>query len=128
MYIYAETINNSDLPGRVVSQNLNQSPYNNDLQVVSAHVAIHEIGHSFRAGENDDSETLPLPLGEVYSGEPGVDDTPESLPGTSDEWSIMRQGWDQDAAFEHTVTTNRRSFQRMYYPFSIEETITIQEP
>jgi len=84
--------------------------------------------HSFRAGEKDDSELVPLPRGEVYSGS-SDDDTLERVPGASEsDWSIMRSRWGQDAAFYHTATANQRSFQRMYYPFSIEEVVTIEEP
>jgi len=84
--------------------------------------------HSFRAGEIDDSEVEPLPVGEVHSGS-NDDDTLERVPGASEsDWSIMHSRWGQDAAFYYTVTANQWSFQRMYYPFSIEEVVTIEEP
>jgi len=80
--------------------------------------------HSFRVGETDDSETVPLPFGEVYSGS-GDDDTPERLPNVgSNRWSIVRAGWSGDAAFYHSVNGQ----QRLYYPFSIEEMMTVREP
>jgi len=81
--------------------------------------------HSFRASEKDDSELVPLPRGEVYSGSPDNDDTPERVPGASEPfWSIMREGWSDDAAFYHSVNGQ----QRLYYPFSIEEMLTVREP
>jgi len=80
--------------------------------------------HSFRAGETDDSEVEPLPRGEVYSGSPD-DDTLEQVPSAnSPRWSIMREGWSDDAAFYHSVNGQ----QRLYYPFSIEEMLTVREP
>jgi len=80
--------------------------------------------HSFRAGETDDSEVEPLPVGEVYSGS-NDDDTLERVPGTSEPfWSVMRRGWSDDAAFYHSVNGQ----DRLYYPFSIEEMLTVREP
>ncbi|WP_424001018.1 VWA domain-containing protein [Haloarcula salina] len=123
MYVYAESIANSGLLGRVNHRHLNQSPYENETQVVAAHVAMHEIGHSFGAGENDDS-WKPLPFGEVYSGYEGSkapdDQTPEDIPGRSNDWSVMRFGWDSNIAHYHNG--------KLYYPFSIEELTTVSEP
>jgi len=125
MYIYRDAIRNSDSYGRVTSYSVNRSPYDSRIQVMAAHVAMHEIGHSFAAGEKDDSEVVPLPRGEVYSGSLDNDDTLERVPGASEPfWSIMRAGWSGDAAFYHSVNGQ----QRLYYPFSIEEMMTVREP
>lgn len=125
MYIYAETIADSAAPSRVDPVHLNRSPYENEMQVVAAHVAMHEIAHSFGAGELDDKGAGLLPFDEVYSGYSGSrstdDPTIEALPGRDTDWSIMRLGWDSlNPIFYHD--------NRLYYAFSIEETVILSEP
>jgi len=122
MYVYANPIVNSIVsrtgPGSVSQQDVQRSPYDNETQVVAAHVAMHEIGHSFSAGENDDG-ARPLPFGEVYSGEIGKDETSEQL-NRGQQWSIMRLGWTDQLVF----TKNNR----LYYVFSIEEATSVRHP
>jgi hypothetical protein len=94
-----------------------QTPYTSELQLVSAGVELHELGHSFHIGEADD--TGPLPAGEVYSGD-NDDDTPENLYTLpADDWSIMRSGWEDDVLFTHNGAA--------YHVFSIEELTTVSE-
>lgn len=120
MYVYAESIVDIGAPGRVDQRHLAQSPYNNETQVVAAHVAMHEIGHSFGAGVNDDKGLGWLPQDEVYS-QSNNDATPERLTsGRATAWSIMRSGWTDSAV--HTADG------KLYYAFSIEEMVTASEP
>ena len=95
-----------------------QTPYTSELQLVSAGVELHELGHSFGIGEADD--TGALPEGEVYSGS-SDDETEENLKTRATEtWSIMRAGWGTDALFTHNGTS--------YHAFSLEELMTISFP
>lgn len=120
MYIYATPIANSPVLRGVDQAYLKQSPYNNRTQVVAAHVAMHEIGHSFGMGENDDKGAGLLPFDEIYSQSVN-DPTPERLsPGSATSWSIMRSGWNSEAVHADNNT--------IYYAFSVEEAITANEP
>jgi len=78
---------------------------------------MHEVGHSFRIGEANDTSWLPF--GEVYSGE-RVDKSPEELSHQGKQWSIMSVGWQSNALIAANQT-NR-------YGFSIEELFTIENP
>jgi len=101
-----------------------RSPYTSPTRLVGGLTEIHEIAHSFRIGEDDDSEIDPLPCGEVYSGS-GVDDTPERIEDPSSGnldtgWSIMRRGYGSNSLRVDNGTT--------HFTFSLEELLTIEQP
>jgi len=98
----------------------NQTPYTSELQLVSAGVGLHELGHSFHIGEADD--TGPLPGGEVYTADEN-DGTLERVKINGDErlaWSLMRSGWRPRMLFQSNSAA--------YHGFSLEELSTIQRP
>ncbi|CCQ34497.1 VWA domain-containing protein [Halorhabdus tiamatea] len=98
----------------------NQTPYTSELQLVSAGVGLHELGHSFHIGEADD--TVPLPGGEVYTADEN-DGTLERVKINGDErlaWSLMRSGWRPRMLFQSNSAA--------YHVFSLEELSTIQRP
>ena len=79
--------------------------------------AVHEVGHLFDAGFNDETG----PMGEVYSGN-GADGSPEyvELPNSgqpTDIWSTMASGW-QPAYGAAPMNGN-------YVAFSVEELLTV---
>lgn len=78
--------------------------------------AVHEVGHLFDAGFNDETG----PMGEVYSGDSSDGTTEEiKLPSgrTTDTWSTMSSGW-QNAHGDTPMNGN-------YVAFSIEELFTV---
>jgi len=78
--------------------------------------AVHEVGHLFDAGFNDETG----PMGEVYSGDSSDGTTEEiKLPSgrTTDTWSTMSSGW-QNAYGDTPMNGN-------YVAFSIEELFTV---
>jgi len=83
---------------------------------------MHEIGHSFNLGRNDDNFLgQPLRDGEIYSGS-GNDDTLERvrIGGREREgWSMMRSGYEDRLVFTHSGTT--------HFAYSIEGLSTIQD-
>ncbi|WP_436932712.1 VWA domain-containing protein [Halosimplex halobium] len=110
-----------DLGNSVTTRGLAQSPYSNATRLTGGFVAMHEIGHSLEIGENDDSEVLPLPMGETYSGS-SIDDTPERVRirgGKFEIWSIMRSGYSSQSLIYRNGTG--------YFSYSIEELLTIKE-
>jgi len=78
--------------------------------------AVHEVGHLFDAGFNDETG----PMGEVYSGD-SSDGTLEfiELPSGSSPrtWSVMASGWQQ---FYGSNPMNGN-----YVAFSVEELFTV---
>ncbi|WP_436932716.1 hypothetical protein [Halosimplex halobium] len=109
-----------DLASSVTNRGLAQSPYSNATRLAGGFLAMHEISHSLRIGENDDAEIIPLPMGETYSGG-SSDETPERIfvrGSREDDWNIMRSGYDSEVLINKSGTT--------YFVYSIEELLTIE--
>jgi hypothetical protein len=119
MILYASEISSS--AGTIATESdVDDSPYRSKTGLVSGLVGMHEIGHSFDIGEADDSDIIPLPEGEVYSGD-NDDDTKEYYyPSSPSSWSIMRSGWQSNSIFSYNSSS--------YYVYSIEELATISQP
>ncbi|WP_136688979.1 hypothetical protein [Halorhabdus amylolytica] len=102
------------------TQLLQQSPYENSLQLATAHVALHEIAHSLHIGRADDSLTrAPLNNGEIYSGrDHGVIDLTEERvqPDGDGWWTVM--------AYGYNIPLIHNQHDYTYYAFSIEELST----
>jgi hypothetical protein len=92
MIIFMER--NEPAASRVNNSEVRQSPYSSEMAVVTSFVTMHEIGHSWDLGLNDDAFLENVEGdGEIYSGDTN-DETPERLRrdgGTT--WSTMRAGW-----------------------------------
>ncbi|WP_188853684.1 dockerin type I domain-containing protein [Haloarcula argentinensis] len=115
---------NQKATNNVPASVIQRSPYSSGLGVVTAKTEIHEIGHSFGAGELDDRSLTEDPVrkfkrnGEVYSGS-GSDNTREPL-GRDRRWSVMASGYDTD------MTNLPMGGQ--YFAYSIEELLSTEEP
>jgi hypothetical protein len=113
---------NQDEADEVTASTVRTSPYETGLALVAAKSEIHEIGHSFGAGELDDRSLIEDPGrkftrdGEVYSGRP-ADETPETVRG-SDEWSIMSSGWNGEL--------DDWPMKGRYFAYSIEELLSMR--
>jgi hypothetical protein len=119
--LFTDGLNAAEIPAGDVQR----SPYDSDLAMYAAKTQIHELGHSFAAGEGDDRSLSEDPVrkfyidGEVYSGT-SADNTPERLqPGGSIQWSLMASGWERDL-------TNYPMHGR-YFAYSIEEASTMED-
>jgi len=113
---------NQNEADEVTASTVRTSPYETGLALVAAKSEIHEIGHSFGAGELDDRSLIEDPGrkftrdGEVYSGRP-ADETPETVRG-SDEWSIMSSGWNGEL--------DDWPMKGRYFAYSIEELLSMR--
>lgn len=117
--IFTESISTSSLTSYVSSDTLENSSYDTRVGFLAAGTEIHEIGHSFGAGEADDDLTKSKKhfrrWGEIYSGYD--DPTVEEIYETS-KWSIMSRS---------NTNTWERPMYGHYYAYSIEEAATIRE-
>lgn len=110
---------NEDNTGFISGGELSRSPYGSKTGMVAAKTEIHEIAHSFNAGQADDTLDLSTVsrAGEVYSGS-NKDDTKEPING-KDRWSIMSSSY-----YYHL---SEPPMNGKYFAFSIEEVMTMEE-
>lgn len=111
--VFSDPHNPDDVPERF---NTNADE---NMSILTAKTAVHEIGHHLRVGEADDQCCWT----ENYSGR-FHDQTPEYVQAQStvlppDEWSVMSSGHPEDMFIAPTGTR--------YTAFSLEELFTVTD-
>lgn len=115
---------NQNAANRIPEAPVRQSIYIDALALMAAKTQIHEVGHSLKTGEADDSDDAVAIIrseDEIYSGE-GEDPTPENATISGQDrirWSIMTSGWNPPIVGQ---PMNGR-----YFVYSIEEVVTVDE-